>query len=1291
MRVNEANVTHQQMTLPLGPIRNSHLFSNHWLEHRLPLEPEWSELREEARGVLDRLAGLWQVQQDRVAQYGDEQGLEHAFIQPVLEGLGWRLKYQPWLRGRKPDYALYLDDEGLRLSLRAGRKSPDFWKYPKVLADAKSWERSLDRPTTVRRRRKHEREFPPEQIEWYLNASQVGHAILTNGRLWRLIPRLLTPEQPRFETYLECDLPKILDAWQGDAVKAGAAGLLERSEAVNEFLRFYLFFSPVAFRGVAGRVSLLERAVQGSSAYRLAVGEGLKERVFEALRLSIEGFLKFSPNRLDPQRDLRLCHDQSFVLLYRLLFIMYAEDRGLLPYGKNRLYTENRSLKRYRDEITGRLDRVRDGREDDYSCESTRIWSDLYSLFDLIDSGRANYDVPAYNGGLFDPEAHPFLSEKALPDCHVSRVIDSLGRAPDFEHPDAGLCRVDYRDLAIQHLGSIYEGLLELHSHYARETMVVVRKRGDHEERVIRQVDPVPDGFEWTGTRYDPGQVYLVTDKGERRATGSYYTPNHIVDYIVERTLGPICRRIEAELQAEIQKAQEARARARGVRRDEAAERLRVLRASFDDRILSLRVLDPAMGSGHFLLSACQYLAAEIATNPNSGDPEADQLRGDEFTLSFWKRRVVERCLYGVDMNPWAVELAKLALWLETVSVGRPLTFLDHHLRHGNSLVGATVYSVAALPGEPKEMAGLFAAQVEARLPALLEPLHMIRDMPSETADQVKEKERTYRKILNPVRVPFLTVADAWCAAFFAPPADQPKAADYHRALEALGRPQIKAILGEPWVEKAEAAARRPDVAAFHWELEFPDAFFDAARRRPEGGFDAVIGNPPYDVLSEKETGKDLARLRAFLESQPAYGPSFRGKNNLYKLFICRALDLLAEGGCLGFITPMALLGDDQAADLRRAILKQGAITSVDAFPQKDDPEKRVFREAKLSTVVFTLARTEQAAARQEPFTARVHPAQFIGEDSPSLRLASADIPQYDPVNFTIVSCSQADWDVAIRIVSSGRMQRLKDFAEFFQGEVNETNERAKGNLLPAGEGGRLVTRGAGICLYVTRPASQGEDLLLNVARFLEGKGADTKAFHHRHRRIGLQESSPQNNFRRIIAAMVSAGEFCNHTVNYAPEPKCTVAPEFILALLDSRLAEWYFRLGSTNAHVSHYQLYNLPCPAFAEGSTAENRRMLTRTRAAIAEGDFGAAFVALQPGLAQPPYGAAVRDVIVNLVNRIIAIEAARGEIPRAARSALAPAAQPFQALIDRLLYAVAGLSNAEVRGLEERLARML
>jgi hypothetical protein len=455
-----------QLNLPFGPIVNRDFLANHWLDHRLQLEPEWTELKDTAAQAAEKLIQLWTREKNRVARYGDEAGLEEKFIQPVFEILGWSLKYQSYLQGREPDYALFTSDDKLNDAIMAGRNNPDFWLHSSVVADAKAWHVSLDRPQRIGSKR----EYPPEQIEWYLDRSRCDFGILTNGRLWRLVPRDIERSRARFQTYVEVDLPQLIERIAAPEVQLqfGVHG-----PQLDLFLRFFLLFSVHGFAPIGTRKPLIWRAVEGSSEHALGVSEELKERVFEALRLSIEGLIAYAPNGLEAEADLALCQSQSLVFLYRLLFILYAEDRGFLPYQINDVYTKNRSLARFRSEVATKLDLVSRGLDRiGYTRTSTALWGELKSLFDLVDSGNRRYQVPAYNGGLFNPEEHPFLETKVIPDFYVALIIDQLSRAPQRDRPDLGLFRLDYRDLAIQQLGSVYEGLLELRPRYAREDMV---------------------------------------------------------------------------------------------------------------------------------------------------------------------------------------------------------------------------------------------------------------------------------------------------------------------------------------------------------------------------------------------------------------------------------------------------------------------------------------------------------------------------------------------------------------------------------------------------------------------------------------------------------------------------------------------------------------------------------------------------------------------------------------------------------------------------------------------------
>lgn len=1277
-------IDERQISLPFSSIRNSDFLSNHWLEHRLPLEPEWVEQTDAAEVALERLLSLWGEEKNRVERYGDEAGLEEKFIQPVFKALGWHLKYQTYLNRRAPDYALFLNDGDLTAAVNAGRTSPEFWHHAVAVADAKAWHVSLDRPTRVG----GTREYPPEQIEWYLNHSLQNFGILTNGQLWRLVPRVLGPAKPRFQTYLEVDLQALLENL------TPASGQLElgpSGPAFDDFLRFFLLFSPVGLASTADRKPLIQRAIDGSSEYSIGVGEELRDRVFEALRLCVEGFLGHHENALNPKQDLRACQEHSLIFLYRLLFIMYAEDRGLLPYRRNQTYTNNRSLARHRDDVATRLDQVGRGLlSTDYSRDDTALWDDLQDLFDLIDRGHRRYGVHAYNGGLFDLEADSFLAAKKLPDWYLARVLDQLGRARQPDRADLGLFRVDYRDLAIQQLGSVYEGLLELHPRFAPRDMSVVRARrtASMPDLIQPAHAPVPKGYESTSILYEAGTIYLATDKGERRRTGSYYTPDHIVDHIVQKTLGAQCKAIFDGLHDEIKSVEERLKTGSVEERPQLEGELQKLLGAFDDRVLALRILDPAMGSGHFLIRACQYLAEEIATNPYTSDPDAEDLDGDESTIAFWKRRVAENCLHGVDVNPMAVELAKLALWLETAAADSPLTFLDHHFQCGDSLLGATIDRLNNLPSDQGLLEGQFTREVQTVLPTLLEPLTAIGAIPSDTAEHVKEKEQIYKRRFLPALRRFSALADLWTAEAMSGDLIEPD--QYTKALTALGTERsFSNILKSQWAQAALALLDEKAVVPFNWELAFPHVFLADRVGRQTSGFDVILGNPPYDVLSEKESGQNIDHIRRFIELDPRLTPARVGKNNLYKLFIARSANLLAVGGYFSFIVPMTLLGDKQTNGIRRMMLADGQFTEIHAFPQKDNVARRVFPEAKLATALFVYRKPVGRPSAGSRFPSYVHPGRFIEDDASPLWTDGDSIRVYDPQNLTMISCTQEDWDVMTSLPGE-RMPRLRDYVTFFQGEVNQTVATAKG-FLTKPERGHLVTRGANISLYQIREASQGQDIYLDVNAFLEGRGDETKAFHYRLERVGLQESSAQNNFRRIISCRIPKDSFCNHKINYTTEKHAEVSLELVLFVLNSTFADWYFRLGSTNAAVSHYQILNIPCPRFDLQGTKTDPKKLDRLDRQLNNADFGVIEKEVLEGAAQHGCTPTLQDSIARLIRFIETEEGRRGRIARAARSALSENAERCQVVLDKLLLALLGLDADRYEYLKSRLAHML
>jgi len=371
-------------------------------------------------------------------------------------------------------------------------------------------------------------------------------------------------------------------------------------------------------------------------------------------------------------------------------------------------------------------------------------------------------------------------------------------------------------------------------------------------------------------------------------------------------------------------------------------------------------------------------------------------------------------------------------------------------------------------------------------------------------------------------------------------------------------------------------------------------------------------------------------------------------------------------------------------------ILASGTFTNIEAFPQKDDPWKRVFKDAKLSTAIVVIRKTSHPAIRAQSFTSRVHPEKRIEPHSPVLTLSAKDIRTFDPENLTIVSCSQTDWDLATRLINSGRFCRMKEVCTSFQGEVNETIEKARGVVADKPQGS-LILRGSNVCLYILREASQGVDLYLQKEVFLRGKSPTAKALHSAQERIGFQRSSPQNNFRRLVACLIPPGKFCFDTVSYVPQSESRIPLHLLLALLNSKLLDWYFRLGSTNSKVNEYQFNALPCPLFANScpdpSASEYKCMAKQ----IALGDLAGATLGLESAMQAPPFPPIVAAALIEAAKKLVKIESLRPDINRADRSSLGQSAVPYQQFIDTVLFRLAGFFENDAIGVEERLQNWL
>jgi hypothetical protein len=880
---------------------------------------------------------------------------------------------------------------------------------------------------------------------------------------------------------------------------------------------------------LAGSTSLIDRAVDLSGRYGLEVCKALGSGVLEALDLLLRA-LGSTP----------LLFEQSLTVLYRILFLLFAEARGLVPIW-HPVYRDRYSLEAIvATLLTGRPYRG--------------LWQAVRAISRLAHTGYSAGElrVTAFNGRLFAPAQADAFDGTRVSDAAMSRALMAVSTTAVNRH--GRRARIVYRDLDVEQLGAVYERVLEYEP-----------ASSGHPSTSLG-AGPSTSLGAGPSTSPGAGDRQLTRTRDLRKASGSFYTPRSVTAFLVQTTLEPLVR---------------------GRRSDE---------------ILSLRVLDPAMGSGAFLVAACRYLsaAAEDALIDEGRWHAHDITAADRAAL---RREVASRCLFGVDLNPMAVQLARLSLWLATLAGDKPLSFLDHHLVAGNSLIGASPDDVWRHPGrrgsgtrrsEPLPLfdrAGLTSAvehAVRLRLQLATEP--------DDTAAIVRGKERTLAALHNDASLRAWSRAlDLWCAAWFWTDG---------RALErgVLRELTSHVLSGRSALSDrvlSSLLAQATDITShqrfFHWPLAFPEVFVDAGGQPlASPGFDAIVGNPPWDMVrgdsgeTDRREGRreSARRLTDFVRESGIYHVDSRGHANLYQWFVERAMQLVRAGGRLGLVLPFGVASDVGTAPLRRYLFDRVDIDSLTGF----DNREAIFpihRSVRFVLMTCTAGRPTSSIVCRFGITR----LQDLDRD-PSTRFArSGRAPQADrpPITLTraFLSRLSGDEDLGVPDVSSlrdlqiierisatvPRLGQPEGWHVRFGRELNASDDRESFTSYTGAIDARPVVEGKQIEPFRVTLDACRQQLRPGAARHVDVP---------RRARLAYRDVASATNRLTLIAAIIPPRAVTTHTL-FCLKTRLPQSEQAVLcALLNSFVANYLIRM-RVNTHVTVGLVTRLPVPVIRE------------------------------------------------------------------------------------------------------------
>ena len=649
----------------------------------------------------------------------------------------------------------------------------------------------------------------------------------------------------------------------------------------------------------------------------------------------------------------------------------------------------------------------------------------------------------------------------------------------------------------------------------------------------------------------DASVLGLIFEKINGYKDGAVYTPSSITEYMSKLTLeNAILKKINKDMNWNCLTFDDVKFNITNLQ----------LAYQINNSINSLKICDPAVGSGHFLVSALNriiaiksYLGVLFKTGKQERLSEVDifieddilcitNAQGDDFiydknnkasqevqeALFNEKKLIIEECLFGVDINAKAVYICQLRLWIELLknayyknNVMQTLPNIDINIKVGNSLISKIDFEANKKIGKKNNDFDKYTKNLIKEYKAAVKQYKSVSD---------KNEKQNIRGIINDIK----NIANMSKSIF-------------------------------------ESDSKELYINSFEWALEFPEIISDDGIFM---GFDVILGNPPYGLINKRQNQTiGIAALSSQLDyykDSPQYKPAKGGMLNIFRLFICRSYKLLKKGGNCSLIFPISFMGDMSCYQIRKFLLEKSTINYIEAFPERDDENRRVFESAKMSVCIVGICK--EKSIKNHEINLRINRDRYINTESKVCKLSIKNIKLIDNQYLTIPLVTQSELNLLAKIAKGSR--RLREYSKCYTGEIDLSIDN---RFISLCKDDAPMLRGAQVQKYkIINDISQGDILYLKKNEYLSNN-KNPKSEHYKYRRIIMQGITGVNEKQRLKMTITNGPIFCANSVNYLIINDENQELEFMLGLLNSKVLNWFFSRLSTNSNVNGYEIDNLP------------------------------------------------------------------------------------------------------------------